>query len=123
MYKDLRLFLFRLDPEVAHHFTCWSLKVVANLPLAKSFLRCWFDSSDAKLEKTVAGLKFRNPVGLAAGFDKDAKLFNEFSTLGFGFIEVGTVTPFAQTGNEKPRLFRLSKDQALVNRMGFNNDG
>lgn len=124
MYKFLiRPILFLLDAEKAHHITTRFLKVFLKLPLAKIFIRKIYSIQDVRLEREVFGLKFKNPVGLAAGFDKDAKFIEEFACFGFGFIEIGTVTPKAQRGNPKPRLFRLSGDQALINRMGFNNDG
>ncbi len=120
MYKFvIRPLLFKFDPEKVHHFTFYILK---NFPfLAKTFLPKPIE--DPRLHREVFGLTFKNPVGLAAGFDKDAKLFNELSDLGFGFIEIGTLTPKAQDGNPKKRLFRLPEDQAIINRMGFNNGG
>ncbi|MCL4110240.1 UNVERIFIED_CONTAM: hypothetical protein GTU68_030624 [Idotea baltica] len=105
--------LFRLDPEKAHHFTIKLLNFALALP----------QSNEASLKREVFGLTFKNPVGLAAGFDKDGKYFKSMSYLGFGFIEIGTVTPKGQEGNPKPRLFRLPEDEALINRMGFNNEG
>lgn len=93
------------------------------IPGAKSISKSFFSFADQRLEKEVFGLKFKNPIGLAAGFDKNAELIHELSTFGFGFIEIGTVTPLAQPGNPKPRLFRLKKDLALINRLGFNNLG
>ncbi|WP_374445602.1 quinone-dependent dihydroorotate dehydrogenase [Epilithonimonas sp.] len=120
MYKTLiRPILFKFDPEEVHHFTFSFLKNFGFL--AKLFLPKPIE--DKRLEREVFGLKFKNPVGLAAGFDKDAKLFNELSDLGFGFIEIGTLTPKAQPGNDKKRLFRLKEDSAIINRMGFNNGG
>lgn len=120
MYKSLiRPILFKFDPEQVHYFTFWALK---KLPvLAKIFIPKPIE--DKRLEREVFGLKFKNPVGLAAGFDKDAKMFDELSDLGFGFVEIGTLTPKAQDGNPKKRLFRLKEDAAIINRMGFNNDG
>lgn len=120
MYKSLiRPILFKFDPEEVHYFTFSLLK---NFPfLAKIFLPKPIE--DKKLEREVFGLKFKNPVGLAAGFDKDAKMFSELSELGFGFIEIGTLTPKPQDGNPKKRLFRLKEDSAIINRMGFNNGG
>lgn len=120
MYKSLiRPILFKFDPEEVHYFTFSLLK---NFPfLAKIFLLKPIE--DKKLEREVFGLKFKNPVGLAAGFDKDAKMFSELSDLGFGFIEIGTLTPKPQDGNPKKRLFRLKEDSAIINRMGFNNGG
>ena len=120
MYKSLiRPILFKFDPEKVHYFTFAILK---NFPvLARIFLPKPVE--DPRLEREVFGLKFKNPVGLAAGFDKDAKMFQELSDLGFGFIEIGTLTPKAQDGNPKKRLFRLIGDSAIINRMGFNNGG
>jgi dihydroorotate dehydrogenase len=124
MYKSLiRPLLFSVDAEEIHHQVFKGLKSSCKIPGIKNLLSSMYAVSDRKLEREVFGLKFKNPVGLAAGFDKDAKLIDELSCLGFGFIEIGTLTPKAQSGNEKPRLFRLPKDQALINRMGFNNQG
>lgn len=124
MYKSLiRPLLFKFDPEKVHYFTFDFLKNFCRLPGATAFLKSKFQLNDKRLEREVFGLKFKNPVGLAAGFDKDAKLYKELSALGFGFIEVGTVTPKPQPGNEKKRLFRLPEDSAIINRMGFNNEG
>jgi dihydroorotate dehydrogenase len=119
----VKRFLFFLNPELSHNFTLNLLKILFKLPLIKNVFEFFYCLSDKKLERNFFGLSFKNPVGLAAGFDKNAKVFNEFASFGFGFVEIGTVTPTAQSGNPKPRLFRLKKDQALVNRMGFNNDG
>ncbi|SDS67958.1 quinone-dependent dihydroorotate dehydrogenase [Gramella sp. MAR_2010_147] len=124
MYKSLiRPALFKFDPEEIHYFTFNFLRKFCKIPGATSFLRSKFQVEDPRLEREVFGLKFKNPVGLAAGFDKDARLYHELSSLGFGFIEVGTVTPKPQAGNEKRRLFRLKADSAIINRMGFNNHG
>jgi len=124
MYKSLlRKTLFKLNAERAHNFSFGFLKIIFQLPFVKSFFYGSFNVNHTSLEREVFGLKFKNPVGLAAGFDKNAKLFNEFSFMGFGFVEIGTVTPQSQAGNDKPRLFRLHQDEALINRMGFNNDG
>lgn len=124
MYKSLiRPLLFKFDPEKVHHFTFEFLKNIFKVPGVSGLLKAKFQMNDARLEREVFGLKFKNPVGLAAGFDKDAKLYKELNALGFGFIEVGTVTPKPQPGNEKKRLFRLKKDEAIINRMGFNNGG
>ena len=116
-------FLFLLNPERAHYFTFNWLKRLLTLPGMSGLCRSLFLVKDKNLERTVAGIRFPNPVGLAAGLDKDAKMVDEFSALGFGFVEIGTVTPLPQPGNEKPRLFRLPADEALINRMGFNNEG
>ncbi|MBX0333135.1 quinone-dependent dihydroorotate dehydrogenase [Pontibacter sp. HSC-14F20] len=124
MYKSLlRPLLFKLDPEKVHYLTTDALRTAFSLPFAKSVSRGMFRVEDKRLERELFGLKFPNPVGLAAGFDKDAKLVDELAELGFGFIEIGTLTPKAQEGNPKPRLFRLPEDQAIINRMGFNNEG
>ncbi|SKB62953.1 dihydroorotate oxidase A [Salegentibacter holothuriorum] len=124
MYKTLiRPLLFKFDPEWVHHFIFKTLKKVGKTATFKNIVRNKFQVEDPRLEREVFGLKFKNPVGLAAGFDKDAKLFQELSDLGFGFVEIGTVTPKPQPGNEKKRLFRLKEDNAIINRMGFNNDG
>ncbi len=112
-----------MSPEQAHHFTVDALHHTLSIPLINSAFRSWLSFEDQNLEKQLMGLNFRNPVGLAAGFDKDGQYFEDMSTLGFGFIEIGTVTPKPQAGNTKPRLFRLPADKALINRMGFNNQG
>lgn len=124
MYKRIvRPLLFKMEAEPAHKFTFNFLKVAFQLPFVKSFVYGLYNRNSKRLEREVFGLKFKNPVGLAAGFDKNAKLVNELSYMGFGFIEVGTVTPKPQSGNPEPRLFRLPKDSGLINRMGFNNSG
>ena len=124
MYKSLiRPLLFQFDPEKVHHFIFSTVKLFHRIPGIPSLIRGCYRVEDKRLEREVFGLKFKNPVGLAAGFDKDAKLFNELSDFGFGFIEIGTLTPKPQPGNPKKRLFRLKADQAIINRMGFNNGG
>ncbi|MBC6613126.1 quinone-dependent dihydroorotate dehydrogenase [Hymenobacter sp. BT507] len=124
MYKALlKPLLFQLDAERAHHVVFNNLKSAYRLPGTAALLRGLYDFQHPKLEREVFGLKFRNPVGLAAGLDKNAVLTDELGALGFGFVEIGTVTPRPQPGNPAPRLFRLPQDEALVNRMGFNNDG
>jgi dihydroorotate dehydrogenase len=124
MYRFfIRPLLFLVDPEVIHHFTFDFLKFVCRIPGVRAVLSSLYTFNDPTLEKTLFGVRFPNPVGLAAGFDKDARLVDELSALGFGFIEIGTVTPKPQAGNDKPRLFRLKADSALINRMGFNNKG
>lgn len=124
MYKSiLKPLLFLLKPEDAHHFTVRMTKISFNLPFANSIINLIYGFEDKQLEREVFGLKFKNPVGLAAGFDKDARLIDEMAMLGFGFIEIGTLTPKPQEGNPLPRLFRLPQDEALINRMGFNNGG
>ncbi|MCH4831109.1 MULTISPECIES: quinone-dependent dihydroorotate dehydrogenase [Flavobacterium] len=124
MYKQfIRPLLFRFDPEEVHHLTFNTIRLLNKMPGVSFFIKGKFQIEDKRLEREVFGLKFKNPVGLAAGFDKDAKLFNELSDFGFGFIEIGTLTPKAQEGNPKKRLFRLLEDSAIINRMGFNNGG
>ena len=123
MYSIFKPLLFALSPETAHRFTYQLLDLAAAFPPTRWFLRVMFCLPDKRLEKQVAGLKFPNPVGLAAGFDKNGQHIYGLACLGFGFIEVGTVTPLAQEGNPRPRVFRLPQDKALINRMGFNNDG
>lgn len=124
MYKAIiRPILFWFDPEKVHHFTFSLIRTLSKLPGFKSLFKKMYLVEDKKLERELFGLTFKNPVGLAAGFDKDAKLFNELSNFGFGFIEIGTLTPKPQDGNPKKRLFRLKEDSAIINRMGFNNGG
>lgn len=123
MYKVLRAFLFWFDPEKVHYFTTDLLRVVLKIPGSKTLFKKCFCIQDERLKREVFGIQFDNPVGLAAGFDKNAKMYNDLAYCGFGFIEVGTITPKSQLGNEKPRLFRLKEDDAIVNRMGFNNFG
>ncbi|MCB9223515.1 MAG: quinone-dependent dihydroorotate dehydrogenase [Crocinitomicaceae bacterium] len=124
MYKLLlRPFLFLFDPEAVHHFTFKAIKISSKIPFVSAIRRSIYVVKDPKLEKELFGLKFKNPVGIAAGFDKNALLINELENFGFGFIEIGTATPKPQSGNPKPRLFRLKKDKGIINRMGFNNDG
>jgi len=123
MYQVAKSILFRMPAEKAHHFTTGLLKKSFRIPFVRSIFRSTFNVENAKLERTLFGLTFKNPVGLAAGFDKNADYIHEFAEMGFGFIEIGTVTPLAQPGNPQPRLFRLKDDRALINRMGFNNQG
>lgn len=124
MYKSLlRPLFFKFDPENVHHFTFSMIRFASRIPGFKSIAKSIYTVEDPILETEVFGLKFPNPVGLAAGFDKDAKLYDELSNFGFGFIEIGTLTPKPQAGNPKTRLFRLKEDQAIINRMGFNNGG
>ncbi len=124
MYKLLiRPLLFWFDPEEVHYFTFSAIRFISKIPGFSSVFRAIYVIEDKRLETEVFGLKFKNPVGLAAGFDKDAVLYNELSNFGFGFIEIGTLTPKAQDGNPKKRLFRLKQDAAIINRMGFNNKG
>ncbi|MEJ2162823.1 MAG: quinone-dependent dihydroorotate dehydrogenase [Robiginitalea sp.] len=123
MYKRLiRPILFQFDPEKVHHWSFTAIRLLFGLGLGP-IIRKVFTMRDARLEREVFGLLFPNPVGLAAGFDKDARLYKELAGFGFGFIEIGTLTPKPQQGNPKKRLFRLREDQAIINRMGFNNQG
>ncbi len=122
MYKLLRSFLFLFDPEWVHYFSMNSLKLICKLPFGKSIIKKIF-APKKNIQYSIFNIQFPNRVGLGAGFDKNAKYLNELEALGFGFVEIGTVTPKPQAGNDKPRLFRLPKDKALINRMGFNNDG
>ncbi len=124
MYKQLiRPLFFCFDPEKIHHFTFSLVRVTSKIPGFSAIYKSLYLVDDKRLEREVFGLKFKNPVGLAAGFDKDAKLYKELSNFGFGFIEIGTLTPKGQDGNPKKRLFRLKEDSAIINRMGFNNGG
>jgi len=123
MYKILRNFLFLFDAELIHEFSVKFIKVFFNFPLTTKIIRRLFIVNHSSLEKKLFGLKFKNPVGLAAGFDKNAESYTEFSNFGFGFIEIGTVTPLPQPGNPKKRIFRLVEDKSLINRLGFNNRG
>ena len=124
MYKSIiRSFLFKFDPEAVHYFTFDLIKIFFKIPFSARLVRSLFHVNHPNLERELFGLKFKNPVGLAAGFDKNALLYNELAHFGFGFIEVGTVTPKSQDGNPKKRLFRLKADNGLINRMGFNNAG
>jgi len=123
MYSIFKPLLFALSPEAAHRVTFQLLDLAAAFPPTRWLLRSMFCLTDKRLEKKVLGLNFPNAVGLAAGFDKDGKHIPGLACLGFGFVEVGTVTPIAQEGNPQPRLFRLPQDNALINRMGFNNEG
>jgi dihydroorotate dehydrogenase len=123
MYSILKRFLFRMDAEKAHYFTFNLIQSVFKIPGVRFIIESIYHFKHPKLEREVFGLKFKNPVGLAAGLDKDAVLFEELGALGFGFVEVGTLTPLPQPGNDKPRLFRLIPDMAIINRMGFNNQG
>ncbi len=116
-------YLSQHDAEIVHYKVMNILKFVCSIPFASPILKLFFEKKDRRLERNIFGLRFKNPVGLAAGFDKNGVWVDELSNLGFGFIEIGTVTPRPQAGNDKPRLFRLKKDEALVNRMGFNNEG
>ena len=124
MYKYLiKPFLFFFSPETAHSLVFSVLSFINKIPGISAIIRSIYLIKDKRLERTVFGITFPNPVGLGAGFDKDGKYIDELSNLGFGFIEIGTVTPVGQPGNEKPRCFRLPEDEALINKMGFNNEG
>ncbi|MGI8952642.1 MAG: quinone-dependent dihydroorotate dehydrogenase [Chitinophagaceae bacterium] len=122
-YSFLRELLFFLPAEDAHYLSMNLLRKSCNINFIQSFIQKKFQFNNYALSKKLFGLEFKNPVGLGAGFDKNAIYLDELQMLGFGFVEIGTVTPIAQSGNKKPRLFRLPKDKALINRMGFNNDG
>jgi dihydroorotate dehydrogenase len=119
----LRPLFFLFDPETIHHFTFLLIKATSKIPGLSFLFRSLYVLEDPRLERKLFGLTFKNPVGLAAGFDKNAVLYNELANFGFGFIEIGTVTPKGQTGNPKKRLFRLKDDEGIINRMGFNNKG
>jgi dihydroorotate dehydrogenase len=121
MYSFIRFILFLFTPEKAHKISVTLIKIILRIPLLRLLLAK--EVVHEKLAVNLFGLTFKNPVGLAAGFDKDARFFNEMGALGFGFVEIGTVTPMPQEGNPKPRLFRLKSDAAIINRMGFNNEG
>ena len=124
MYKSIiRPILFSFDPEKVHYFTFSMIRAASKIPFFPSIFRGMYNVKDPRLERKLFGLTFPNPVGLAAGFDKDARLYNELSNFGFGFIEIGTITPKPQDGNPKKRLFRLREDSGIINRMGFNNGG
>ena len=123
MYSLIRRILFLFDAELIHEFSVKAIKLLNLLPFSKQILRYFFLTNSKVLERNLFGLNFKNPVGLAAGFDKNAECYNEFSNFGFGFIEIGTVTPLPQPGNPKKRIFRLVEDRSLINRLGFNNKG
>ena len=124
MYKSvIRPLMFRLQPETIHNFVFKMLRIAKSVPGVSNLCHSVFHLKNKNNERTVFGIKFPNPVGLAAGLDKDADAFDMLGHLGFGFVEVGTVTPKPQAGNQQPRLFRMTKDRGLINRMGFNNKG
>ena len=123
MYAWIKPLIFRIQPETAHELTMKMLQIACRIPGLAWLMKRWFSVHSDRLVTEVAGLKFPNPVGLAAGFDKDARWLDEMATLGFGFVEIGTITPIAQPGNPQPRLFRLPSDRGIINRMGFNNGG
>lgn len=119
LYKIIRFFLFKFNPEFIHDVLIWKL----SLPFVPGILKWFFKFENKQLEKNYLGIHFKNPLGLAAGFDKNAKALLAWQALGFGFVEVGTVTPKPQAGNPKPRISRFEKEESLVNWMGFPNDG
>ena len=124
MYKTcVRPLLFCFPPEWIHKLAVVFLKIVFAVPGVRSLACRYFLVTHPKLERNLFGMRFPNPLGIAAGFDKSASVYNQLACLGFGHVELGTVTPVAQKGNPRPRLFRLPSDQALINRMGFNNQG
>ncbi|MFT5338261.1 MAG: dihydroorotate dehydrogenase [Luteibaculaceae bacterium] len=124
MYKSIiRPFLFKKDAEDAHYFVFNQIQFWSKIPGVRAIMRLLYKYKNPRLAKNLMGLTFPNPVGLAAGFDKDAKLYKQLGDMGFGFVEIGTLTPKGQAGNDKPRLFRLIEDEAIINRMGFNNEG
>lgn len=123
MYTLVRNILFNLEAEQAHYFSMNLLRFACSFKPIRYLISMLYNPNRNTPERTVFGLTFKNPVGLGAGFDKNAVYLRELEALGFGFVEIGTVTPLGQEGNEKPRLFRIPSDQALINRMGFNNDG
>lgn len=123
MFKLVRSILFKFDPEKIHYKTVGMIRFILRIPGMKGIWNGMYRVKDDRLKRELFGIEFENPVGLAAGFDKNASMYNDLVYCGFGFIEVGTVTPKGQPGNDKPRLFRLKEDEAIINRMGFNNDG
>ena len=124
MYKGIiRPLLFLMGPETVHQLVVALIKFFFAIPLVKQLVRAIYTTRDARLRREVFGLAFENPVGLAAGFDKNASFYRQFAAFGFSFVEVGTATPVGQPGNARPRSFRLPADKALINRMGFNNRG
>ena len=123
MYSLIRNILFLFEAEKAHYISMNMLKRICSVNVLRKIISLILSPSDPSLQKKLFGLHYKNPIGLGAGFDKNAAYLRELETLGFGFVEIGTVTPLPQEGNEKPRLFRLPEDQALINRMGFNNEG
>ena len=123
MYKIIRSILFFFDPEKVHYFTMNTLHFFLKIPGIRRLIIRGYKVEHPSLKREVFGITFKNPVGLAAGFDKNATMYHDLDQLGFGFIEIGTITPIGQSGNDKPRLFRLKEDEAILNRMGFNNDG
>lgn len=123
MYKIVRPILFLFSPEHIHNLIMSLLKIISRIPFAEFFIRSLFNYKNPKLEREVFGIRFKNPVGLAAGFDKNGDSYNRLANFGFSFVEIGSITPQDQSGNPKPRCFRLPKDKAIINRMGINNNG
>ena len=123
MYRLLKPILFSFTPETAHGIIRKLLIILRYIPFSSAILKFFYSYNNPKLEKEVFGIKFKNPVGMAAGFDKNAEMYNDLANFGFGFIEIGSITPKEQLGNPRPRIFRLVKDNALINRMGLNNNG
>lgn len=123
MYQLLKPILFSFTPETAHGIIRKLLIILRYIPFSSAILKFFYSYNNPKLEKEVFGIKFKNPVGMAAGFDKNAEMYNDLANFGFGFIEIGSITPKEQLGNPRPRIFRLVKDNALINRMGLNNNG
>ena len=123
MFKILKPILFSFSPETAHNIVVGLLRFLNYFPIFPPLLRIFYCYKSPKLEKEVMGIKFKNPIGLAAGFDKNGEIYNQLSDFGFGFIEIGSLTPNEQIGNPKPRCFRLLQDSAIINRMGINNNG
>lgn len=124
MYKHiLRPILFRFNPETAHNLTLSAIAMLRHIPFAQSIVRALYKRESPSLEKEVFGIKFPNPVGLAGGLDKNGEFYNDMANFGFGFVEIGSITPQPQDGNPKPRCFRVPQDKAIINRFGINNKG
>ena len=124
MYRHfIRPILFSFNPETAHNLTLFALKMLRYIPFARALTKMIYRKDSPELGREVFGLKFRNPVGLAGGLDKNGEYYNDLAAFGFGFIEIGSLTPEPQPGNPRPRLFRAVKDRAIINRMGINNKG
>ena len=124
MYKHiLRPILFRFNPETAHNLTLSAIAMLRHIPFAQSIVRALYKRESPSLEKEVFGIKFPNPVGLAGGLDKNGEFYNDMANFGFGFVEIGSLTPQPQDGNPKPRCFRVPQDKAIINRFGINNKG
>ena len=124
MYKHLiRPILFRFNPETAHNLTFKALSIIRNIPFAQAIVRAIYKKDTPSLEREVFGINFPNPVGLAGGLDKNGEFYNDMANFGFGFVEIGSLTPLPQDGNAKPRCFRVPGDKAIINRFGINNKG